>query len=75
MVDGFVHRNFEEVWPDLVEAACEWGGDGARMGARVAAEDEEKRETFRRIGFGESGSGEPFDFTGRQVRAAILSRP
>ena len=72
-VDGFVHRNFGEAWSGLIETACLWGGD-ARMEARVAAEDEEKREAFRDLGFSERGSAKPFDLSGRQVRAWTLSR-
>ena len=80
-VDGFVHGKFETVWPDLIEAACDWGntcahsGDGcARLEVRVAVEDEHKREAFGRIGFSERGSGEPFELNGREVASWIMSR-
>ena len=65
-VDGFAHRNFMEVWEDLIQAAAGWGANqGAKVTrALLAVEDEDKRAHFESLGFREVGKGEGFDFRG-----------
>lgn len=52
-IDGFVHRNFSETWPDLIDAACEWAkAQGASaLRAVIPLNDEEKQTLFKSMGF------------------------
>ena len=75
-VDGFTHRSHQELWPELIQAATNWGeGRGASSySVKVSVEDEEKQSLFESIGFRRTGPGEPFDLDGRSVSAVCFGR-
>ena len=68
-VDGFTHRNYANLWQELIRAAVDWGaGKGvSRIYAAVSVEDDEKRALFETLGFGSAGNGDAFNLSGRQV--------
>ncbi|MCY4579286.1 MAG: GNAT family N-acetyltransferase [Chloroflexi bacterium] len=68
-VDGFTHRNHQQSWHALIQAAVEWGADrkAAPLYAEVSVEDDEKRALFESAGFTDAVESEPFDLGGRQV--------
>ena len=68
-VDGFTHRDHQQSWQALIQAAVEWGADrkAARAYADVSVEDDEKHSQFEAAGFMDVGTDETFDLGGRQV--------
>lgn len=75
-VDGFAHKNYEDAWGDLLQATMEWGtAQGAhKWEARLSAEDKEKRRLFETLGFQETGAGEAFTLTRREVASVQLEK-
>ena len=75
-VDGFAHKNHQDVWSGLIGAAMEWAeakGDSPCWAA-VSVEDEEKRALFESLGFRRMGEADGFDQDGRRVGALRLER-
>ena len=74
-VDGFTHRDHQQSWQALIQAAVEWGADrkAASAYADVSVEDDEKHSQFEAAGFMDVGTGETFDLGGRQVGTVRLA--
>ncbi len=75
-VDGFIHRNFEAAWADMIEAAAGWGREhqARTLWATVSVEDEDKCSRFEALGFCPIEAGTVFTLEDRQVASVSLDR-
>ena len=75
-VDGFTHRNYSNVWEELIGAAMDWGfGQGATSSlTALSSEDDSKKVLFESLGFRETGTGDDFDLDGRMVKSIHLEK-
>ena len=75
-VDGFAHALYQEGWPDLIDAACRWGSErGAAVSeAAVCAEDEEKLEAFRLLGFAIDRTGQEMAVGSQAIPSHVLRK-
>ncbi len=75
-VDGFAHALYQEGWPDLIDVACRWGSErGAKASeAAVCAEDEEKLEAFRQLGFAIDRAGQEMAVGSQAIPSHVLRK-
>ena len=75
-VDGFTHRNCEDAWPGLIEAAAGWGREhqARTLRATVSIEDEDKVSRFEALEFHPAGAGPAFTLENRQIASVRLER-
>ena len=68
-LDGFTHSYHAHAWQALIQAAVRWGAESGatHVYADVSVEDEDKRLMFESAGLTDTGTGEPFDLSDRQV--------
>jgi len=73
-LDAFTHKDFQDIWNKLVQAAMDWGTSlgVSSFTATVSVLDEEKRALFESIGFLSAGSGEPFKLDESQEESLRL---